>query len=220
MKIKLLLTYKGPKIPVVNFESEWLEEDVALKVLADLDKTGRLKEVSIVDEMNREWSRKEFGKLREKQKEEPRDPVVYFDGGFNKSTQTAGIGIVIYYRKGAEQYRLRLNMKADELSSNNEAEYLAMYQALVAIEQLEIRHMACTFRGDAQGVLKQAAGEWPCYDPNLNDWLDKIENKISDLGIKPIFEVISRTENKEADKLASQALDGKMIDSHIRIGED
>lgn len=219
MKIKILLTYKGPKISQVNFESEWLEEDVALKVLSDLDKTGRMKEVTIVDEMDREWTRKEFGKLREKQKEEPTDPVVYFDGGFDKDTLTAGIGIVIYYQKGAEQYRLRLNMKAEELASNNEAEYLAMYQAIVAVEQLEIRQMACTFRGDAQGVLKQAAGDWPCYDQTLNTWLDRIENKINDLGIRPVFEVISRADNKEADKLAGQALGGTMIDSHVRIGE-
>ena len=32
--------------------------------------------------------------------EDPHDVMVYFDGGFNKETNQAGLGIVIYYRQG------------------------------------------------------------------------------------------------------------------------
>ena len=45
----------------------------------------------------------------------------------------------------------------------------------------------------------------------LNSWLDRIEEKIKSLGIVPKYTAISRNDNKEADKLASQALEGKEI---------
>jgi ribonuclease HI len=101
--------------------------------------------------------------------------------------------------------------------SNSEAEYAALYNAVGMLEQLDIRHSPCTIKGDAQGALRQLAGEWPCYEAHLNSWLDKIELKIKELHLKPSLEVITREQNKEADKLARQALENKIIHSHTKI---
>lgn len=217
MKIKLIITYQGPKTIVIPFESEWIEEKYIDPLLADLQKTGRIKDMTIMDEMGREWNRKEYEKLKQKMESEPKNPVVYFDGGFDKATSQSGIGIVIYYEKENDIYRYRQNAKLDELETNNEAEYVALFQALSAFEEIGIKQIPCLIKGDSQGVLKQLAGEWPCYEVILNKWLDRIEAKIKKLGIKPTYEVITRAENKEADKLATQGLANKLIQSHSKI---
>lgn len=215
--IKLKLQYKGAKTANIQLESEWIEEEDIDDLLEDMLKTGRIAHLTIIDEMGNEWSLKEYDKLKIKMEHEPRAPVIYFDGGFRKATHESGIGVVIYYKIGNVTYRKRSNAKLEELTTNNEAEYAALYHALVQLQHLEIKQLPCTIKGDAQGVLKQLAGEWPCYEEVLNEWLDKIEAKIKDLGIKPAFEIISRQENKEADQLANQALNNQSIDSHHKI---
>jgi ribonuclease HI len=97
------------------------------------------------------------------------------------------------------------------MDTNNEAEYAAFYYALNILEDLGVHHLSCEFKGDSQVVLKQLEGEWPCYEDALNSWLDRIEGKIKALGLIPKYTSISRKDNKEADKLATQALEGKEI---------
>ncbi|RST72944.1 reverse transcriptase-like protein [Siminovitchia acidinfaciens] len=217
MNIKLKFQYKGMKTKALLLESEWFEDREIKPLVTDMVKTGRIKDIYVMDEMGREWTLKEFNKLMEKMEEEPRNPIVYFDGGYDRETENAGIGIVIYYEKGQETYRLRNNAKLLELQSSSEAEYAALYNAVKLLQQLEVHHMPCVFKGDAQGVIKQLEGEWPCYEKALNRWLDRIEDLIKSLGLKPTFKIISRNENKEAHKLASQALQDNMIDSHLKI---
>ena len=129
----------------------------------------------------------------------------------------AGLGIVIYYRQGKKKYRLRVNESIDEMETNNEAEYAALHYALNLLEEIGVHHVPCDIKGDSQVVLKQLEGEWPCYEENLNRWLDRIEEKIKRLGLKPRYQPIPRNENKEADKLATQALEGKEIDSKMQL---
>lgn len=50
--------------------------------------------------------------------------------------------------------------------------------------------------------------EWPCYEEELSKWMDRIENELNQLGIVATFESIPRKRNKEADRLATQALKG------------
>lgn len=150
-------------------------------------------------------------KLLTEIEEEPHDILVYFDGGYLKESNQAGLGAVIFFKQGKKKYRIRANERIDQMDSNNEAEYAAFYFALNILEDLGVHHLSCEFKGDSQVVLKQLEGEWPCYEQELNRWLDRIEEKIETLGIKPTYTVISRNENKDADKLATQALNGKDI---------
>ncbi len=217
MNVKLRLQYKGAKTASIQLESEWIGKEMVDELLEDLMRTGRIAHLMIVDEMGNEWNLKQYEKLKKKIVHERRDPVIYFDGGFRPDTNEAGIGVAIYYKRGNASYRRRMNAKFHEITTNNEAEYAALYYALDLLQQLEIKQTPCTIKGDAQGVLKQLAGEWPCYEKVLNDWLDKIEKKISNMQLKPKFEIISRKENKEADQLANQALHNESIDSHYEV---
>ncbi|HEY4554668.1 MAG TPA: reverse transcriptase-like protein, partial [Bacillaceae bacterium] len=218
MNIKMKFTYKGPKTPSVVLESDWISEEDSEPIMDDLMKTGRVLDLVIEDEMGNEWNRKEYAKLRQKLDEKPRNPIVFFDGGFNKGSGKAGIGMVVYYEKGTDRYRIRANGLLDALETNNEAEYAALYNSLLLLEEAGIRNIPCTIKGDSLGVLKQLEGEWPCYEPVLNAWLDRIESKLKELGIKPAYLPVGRNENKEADKLAGQALSENIVYSHLKIG--
>ncbi|WP_409251114.1 reverse transcriptase-like protein [Bacillus sp. SCS-153A] len=214
MKMKVIWTYIG-KIPDrIIFESEWMNRKYVDYLIEDLLRIGRAKDILIRDEMENEWSRKEFLKLNEELEQEPENITVYFDGGYDKENALAGLGMVIYYQKGGKNYRIRKNAKLQELENNNEAEYAALYSCMQLLEELEVRQVPCVIKGDSQVVLKQLEGEWPCYEETLNNWLDRIEAKIKALRIKPIYEAIDRKQNKEADHLANQALQDTFIHSH------
>ncbi|MGM0845439.1 MAG: reverse transcriptase-like protein [Bacillota bacterium] len=216
MKMKVIWTYSG-KIPEkITFESAWMNRRYVDYLIEDLMRTGRAKDITIRDEMENEWNRKEFLKLNEELEQEPENITVYFDGGFDKENALAGLGMVIYYKKGGEDLRIRKNEKLLHLQNNNEAEYAALYSAMLLLEELGVHRVPCIIKGDSQVVLKQLEGDWPCYEESLNNWLDRIEAKIKSLGIKPVYEAIGRKQNKEADNLANQALEDIFIHSHSK----
>lgn len=211
MKVKM----KG-KAPLA-FTSEWIDGEAAIQMGEQLESSGKISDFSFLDEMGQSWSLKELKKLHTEIESAPHDITVYFDGGFNKDTYEAGLGVVIYYKQGKKSYRMRANERIHEMETNNEAEYAALYFALNLLQELGVEHLPCEIKGDSQGVLKQLEGEWPCFEENLNRWLDRIEAKIKELGLKPRYSVIPRKDNKEADRLATQGLEGKLINSTMEI---
>lgn len=217
MNYKIKWQYKGKNTESILLESEWASNSIIESLMNDFLKTGRTVDLSIVDEMGNEWTKKEFLKLKNTTEKEPQNIVIYFDGGFDLQTGLSGIGMVIYYDKDGKSYRLRANDQLSELESNNEAEYAALYNAVMLLEDLNVKFIPCTIRGDSHGLLKQLTGEWPCLEQNLNRWLDRIEEKINKLGLKPLYEPITRKQNKEADQLASQALKNTIVNSHIEL---
>ena len=217
MKYKLEWKYKLKGTEGTIFTSEWLEGEAALQIGEDLEKSGKASDLIYHDERGTTWITKEMKKLLEEIEEDPHDLTIYFDGGFNKKTSQAGLGAVIYFKQGKKKYRIRANELFDEIETNSEAEYAAMYYTVNLLEEMGVHHMTCEFKGDAQGVLMQLKGEWPCYEENLNRWLDRIEEKLKALKVNAKFTPIPRTENKEADKLATQALEGKEINSKMQI---
>ncbi|MBM7647925.1 ribonuclease HI [Bacillus ectoiniformans] len=214
MKIKWTYSFKGRK---TDFESDWMEKSEVLPIVNDLQKTGRVKTLSIMDELHNEWTLKEFAKLDKQLDEEPSDVQLFFDGGYNLSLNEAGIGVVIYYKKNDKNYRVRMNERLMQLESNNEAEYAALHRGVMMLEEIGVKQVPVTIFGDSNVVLKQLSGEWPCYEEVLNTWLDRIELKVKAMGIAPLYNPIDRKENKEADKLATQALEGTYVNSHSVI---
>lgn len=217
MKYKLEWKFKVKGFQSVQCISELLEGDHALKFGEELEKSGKVTELTFYDEIGTDWNLKQMKKLLAETEEEPNDVIVYFDGGFHKESNQAGLGAVIYYKQGQKKYRIRANQKIDEMETNNEAEYAAFYFALNLLEEMGVRHLPCEFKGDSQVVLKQLEGEWPCFEEELNRWLDRIEQKLKDLSLHPRYTPISRNDNKEADKLATQAMEGKMVTSKMQI---
>jgi ribonuclease HI len=201
----------------IQLISDLLTEDIAIQFGEELEKTGKANDLVFYDELGTSWTYKELKKLVTVIEDDPNEITVYFDGGFQKDANQAGLGVVIFFKQGKKKYRIRANEKFDEIETNSEAEYAALYYGLTILEEMGVHHLPCEFKGDSQGVLKQLEGEWPCYEEVLNKWLDRIEEKMKSLGIVPRYTSIPRNENKEADRLANQALAGKEIFSKTQL---
>ena len=217
MKIRIDWTYKTPKGTEAEFHSEELPVAHALLIAEDMERTGRIKSVSFTDQYDSTWTVKEMKAYLKGLETEPHHVKVYFDGGFDHSTNKSGLGCVIYYEQSGKSYRLRSNAPSSELTSNNEAEYAALYLAVQELELLNVHHQPVTIIGDSQVVINQMNEEWPTLEKNFLEWADRIEGKMNDLGINPEYELISRKVNNEADRLATQALSGIAVTATTEI---
>ncbi|WP_067727558.1 ribonuclease H family protein [Oceanobacillus damuensis] len=220
MKVRIELTYKTPKGSAALIRSEEMRAAEAILIAEDFVKTGRVKLLTFIDRHENTWTMKEIKKLMEGIQTEPHHVKVYFDGGFDLSTKNSGLGCAVYYEQNNKAYRLRRNALVQELNTNNEAEYAALHLGVQELELLGVHHMPVTFVGDSKVVINQLNGEWPCYEKELTVWIDRIEEKLSAMGISPEYEVVSRKLNREADQLASQALNGTEITSTIELPDN
>lgn len=218
MRYQIIWTYKRNQLETV-LHSDYMTLEQALLVAADFEKTGRVKELVFCDEFGSNWTKKEAEKLGKQVEEEPQEIILYFDGGYDVQTKQAGVGAVLYYTKNKKVFRIRRNFKFYELDNNNEAEYAALLFGLQILEELNVNYQIITLRGDSQVVLNQLAGEWPCYEESLTNYIDRIEKKQEARRWKFVYEPISRKNNHEADHLATQALQGTIIDSHAIVEE-
>lgn len=206
MKVRIELTYRTPKGTETTFSSEEMRAAEALLIAEDLERTGRVKTMTFIDSRETTWTWKEFTKYMEGIQTEPHNVMVYFDGNYDKEMRRAGLGCAIYYEQNGKAFRLRKNALVDEINTNNEAEYAAFHLGLQELELLGVHHLPAAFVGDSQVVINQLNGEWPCYEAELNKWIDRIEEKLKQLGIEPDYQQVSRKRNREADQLAAQAL--------------
>lgn len=218
MDIRIEWNYQHPKQKNTTFfASDWLPIEEAIDVANDLEKLGRVKSLSFLDERDHSWTKKELVRYLKSLEDEPHELTAYFDGGFDIEARTAGLGAVIYYKQNGKRYRIRNNRKIDFIGSNNEAEYAALYLVLEQIERLNVTHQTVKIYGDSLVVINQMNDEWPCYEEDLLAWINRIEEKAKQLGLTLKFASISRKDNREADQLASQALQEIEIDSQLEM---
>ncbi|WNB90231.1 reverse transcriptase-like protein [Bacillus sp. NEB1478] len=212
MKFSIEYIYKHPKsLVMIRFISDQVTLEEALLTASDLENTGRLSEISFIDSKGVNWNKKELLKLTKVKKEEPREISLSFDGGFKAETGESGQGVVITYSQNGVQYRLKKNSSLGQIESNNESEYAALWIAAKELEALGVQYEEVLIKGDSKVVIEQMKGEWPCYETNLQNWADKIETLFKKMKIEPIYEWVTRNENKVADQLGEQALNGKII---------
>lgn len=217
MQIRIEAIYKTKKGMQTKLETEYMSLAEGLIIAEDMEKTGRIHQLMFIDTEDIAWSKKELHKLTEEVKEEPHDITVYFDGGFDQATKKSGLGAVIYYKQNNRNYRMRKNALVEQLVSNNEAEYAALHLSMQELEALGVSRLPVTFIGDSQVVVNQLNDEWPCFEPELNKWMDRVEEIADRMRIKPTYQLIPRTKNKEADQLADQALKGIDIFSNAEL---
>ncbi|MFZ4450775.1 reverse transcriptase-like protein [Salibacterium aidingense] len=213
MILRLEITYQTKKGTKAVFRSEEMSAEKAEEIADDFERTGRVHHIVFLDYVETTWTRKELKEYQSEIQTEPHDISVYFDGGFDRNSKKSGLGCVIYYNQNSTSLRLRKNAKVEELHTNNEAEYAALYLGLQQLEDLGAHHIPVTFYGDSQVVLNQLKGEWPCLERDLSYWIDRCEEKLNVLGMEPEYEQIPRKKNREADRLASQALQGIEVSS-------
>lgn len=208
MNVRIEWLYKTPKGTEAALHSDEMPAAQALLMAEDMERTGRVKSLTFIEQHDSIWTVKEMKEYLKEIETEPHNITVYFDGGFDHASSKSGLGCVIYYEQNGKAFRLRKNAFSDDLASNNEAEYASLYLSLQELELLNVHHLPVRFIGDSQVVIKQMDGEWPALEKDLSNWADRIDEKLKNLSIQAKYELVARKSNAEADRLATQALNG------------
>lgn len=136
--------------------------------------------------------------------------VVYADGGSRGNPGPAAVGVVVLNESG--QKLKEYGAKLEEISTNNEAEYEAVIFGLKKLKQLfgkeKTKDLAVEFRLDSELIALQLAGEYKVSEERMQILFMKVWNLKFDFG-KIIFKTVPREQNRRADELVNQALDGK-----------
>ena len=130
---------------------------------------------------------------------------IYTDGGSRGNPGPSAIGIWIE----------TLNRKYSEYigkGTNNEAEYQALILALKKVKQVvgkgKTREIELECFSDSELMVKQLNHEYKLKDERIQKFFIEIWNLTLDFK-KVIFKHVRREENKIADALVNEALDGQ-----------
>lgn len=135
--------------------------------------------------------------------------VIYTDGGSRGNPGPSAIGVIFTKEKGKviKEYAQKIGR-----ATNNEAEYEAIIFALQKAKLLfgkqKAKNMEIEIRTDSEFVTKQVNGEYKILDRRIEQLFLKVWNLKIDFG-NVLVKHISRSENKEADRLVNRALDYK-----------
>ena len=131
---------------------------------------------------------------------EIKELVIYIDGASKGNPGEAAIGVVI---KNVQKGVLRRISKSIGVTTNNIAEYYALIYALQ--ESLMLKAQVLTVYTDSLLLVNQIKGSYKVKNSNLKILHGQVLHLLK--GFKKIYlRQIKREENKEADKLANQAL--------------
>lgn len=213
MKLTMEWHYRTPKGLKTIFYSEPLAAQQVLLLAEDIEKTGRAEKLILTDTHESTWTLKELKRYVKEMETEPQHISLYFDAGYVQEERLAGLGCVIYYEQNGKNYRLRKNEQDAYVTTNNEAEYAALYFALCELEILGAHHQEMMIYGDSQVVIHEMRDEWAMVDALHAQWAKKIDAKLEQLGLIAHYTHIERHANREADQLATQALEGTMIEA-------
>lgn len=132
--------------------------------------------------------------------------IIYTDGGSRGNPGPAGIGVWIE----------TLNKKYGEtigVATNNDAEYQALIfalkkcKALLGKQKAKQANLEC--RLDSELIVKQLNHEYKILKENTQRYFMEVWNLMIDFG-DIVFVHIPREQNKIADTMVNQALDGEL----------
>ena len=127
--------------------------------------------------------------------------IIYSDGGARGNPGPAGIGAVLY-----DEHKNLLAEISSYLgvATNNQAEYKALIAALKKAKDLGAKEIDCFL--DSELVVKQLKREYKVKNAELAPLFLEIHNL--SLSFQKInYSHIRRELNKEADRLANEAMD-------------
>jgi probable phosphoglycerate mutase len=126
--------------------------------------------------------------------------TAHIDGGARGNPGPAGYGVRIERADGTV-----VELKqALGTATNNVAEYRGLLAALEWAAQHEIARLHV--RSDSQLLVKQMLGEYRVKHPGLQPLYEEARSLARQIG-RVTFEHVRREQNKEADRLANEAMD-------------
>lgn len=127
---------------------------------------------------------------------------MFTDGGARGNPGPAGIGYLI---KNEQEEVVQSRGKYIGVATNNQAEYTALIEGLEAAIDKKIKVLSCVL--DSELVVKQMNKLYKVKDAELKDLWIKAQELTKHFE-KIDFTHVRRENNKEADALVNQALDG------------
>ncbi len=129
--------------------------------------------------------------------------VISADGGARGNPGPAAIGFIV----GGKKYGERIGE-----TTNNVAEYKAVIAALKKAKQLlgkaQAKKTEVALNTDSELLYKQITGNYKILEPDLQTLFIELWNLKQDFK-SVTFKKIPREENREADRMVNEALDGK-----------
>ena len=152
----------------------------------------------------RKYSASQSGLFEKKQAEKRDDHLIaHIDGGARGNPGPAGYGVVVKDSKGKKLAELSRFLGR---RTNNYAEYSALLAALQY--SLEVGCKALQVYSDSELLVKQMRGEYKMRSPDLRPLFREAQTMLEKLEWFRIA-YVPREQNREADHLANQAMDGK-----------
>lgn len=134
--------------------------------------------------------------------------IIYTDGASRGNPGMGSIGVIFCNEKGEiiKRYSEYLGDKV----TNNEAEYSAVIFALKKFNSVFGKKLAASteieLRSDSELLVKQMKGEYKITSPKMQELFMQVWNLKIDFA-KVTFKAVPREKNREADRLANEALD-------------
>lgn len=127
--------------------------------------------------------------------------IIHTDGGARGNPGPAGIGVIVY--DDEKNVIVEISKYIGE-TTNNQAEYRALLAGIEKAKELGAEEI--NFYLDSELVVKQLNREYKVKNQELAPLFVKIWNASLDFKKVKFFH-IPREKNKEADKLANEAMD-------------
>jgi ribonuclease HI len=133
--------------------------------------------------------------------------IIFTDGGARGNPGIAGAGAVIV---GEDGVVLKEVNKALGVTTNNEAEYQAVILGLETIKTMfsidDLKSIEVELKVDSELIARQITGKYKVKEERLKNWWRVIDDLRADIPNLTVTE-IRRELNKEADRLANEAMD-------------
>ena len=135
---------------------------------------------------------------------------VFTDGASRNNPGESGIGIIIYDENNSV---LKKWNEYIGKATNNQAEYKALIKSISLIEEIisgaEAAPEFIEFNSDSELMVNQLKSKYRVKDAGMLLLYRLFLQEVKKLGIGYSVSHIDRKLNKEADKLANQAIDNK-----------
>lgn len=137
--------------------------------------------------------------------------AIFTDGGSRGNPGQAGIGYLVFMQDGT---LLHSEGRAIGISTNNEAEYQAVLDAIVwltapenqtKLKDLDVNEVV--WQLDSKLVVEQVSKRWKIKEPRLQALAKNVWDALATIPQTSIFMHIPREQNSLADALVNQALD-------------
>ncbi len=123
------------------------------------------------------------------------------DGASRGNPGPAAIGILVRDDQGNEVLKIAQPIGT---TTNNVAEYTALITCLKRIKEYDVSEL--TVKTDSQLMARQVLGAYKVRNEKLRPLFQEVQSLLRSLPFSVKLIHVPRTETKEADKLANQAL--------------